>query len=136
MERYEKSEIHFVSNTGGLSGEEIARLSDEELAAYLQKCHYAEEKKRYRVKPGFVLREIAGEYAIVPVGGDNPLANAMMIPNDTAAFLWRVFQQPGTIEDAVRKGMEEYDVSREILRSAAERFIAESLRNQIAEEVM
>ena len=68
MKQYKKPENHFVNNTGGLSGDEIAKLSDEDLAKYLHACNYTDEKKKYRIRQGFILREIAGEYAIVPVG--------------------------------------------------------------------
>ena len=40
MKQYKKPEIHFVNNTGGLSGDEIAKLSDEDLAKYLHACNY------------------------------------------------------------------------------------------------
>lgn len=48
--------------------------------------------KRYCIKPNFVLRRIAGEYAIVPVDVESELTNAVMQPNETAAFIWQTFQ--------------------------------------------
>ena len=75
MKQYKKPEIHFVNNTGGLSGDEIAKLSDEDLAKYLHACNYTDEKKKYRIRQGFILREIAGEYAIVPVGEECMITN-------------------------------------------------------------
>ena len=49
MEQYKKPEYHFIHNSGGLSGDEIAKLTDEELAEYLHKCNFTEEKKKYRM---------------------------------------------------------------------------------------
>lgn len=135
MRQYEKPEFHYVPNTGGLSSKEIAELSDEELAEYLKKCNFQEEKKCYRVKPDFVMREIAGEYAIVPVGEECLISNAVMTPNDTAVFFWKAFQKPSTIEDVVKKGINEYEISEDKIRSAAHRFITETLRYQVCEEV-
>ncbi len=90
--------------------------------------------KQYK-RPGFILREIAGEYAIIPVDTDGIFSNTVMAPNDTAVFLWKVFERAGTIEDAVIKGMQEYDVTEEVIRSAAEQFVKESLRYEVLEEV-
>ncbi|MGN0313322.1 MAG: PqqD family protein [Fusicatenibacter sp.] len=135
MKQYEKPEYHFVRNSGGLNGDEIAKLTDAELAEYLQKCNFTEEKKKYRIKSGYILREIAGEYAIVPVDEECIITNAVMSPNDSAVFLWKVFQDPHTKEDAVRKGMEEYDVEEETIRKSTDRFVEESLKYKILEEV-
>lgn len=97
--------------------------------------NYAEEKKKYRIKSGFVLREIAGEYAIVPVDAESAITNAVMSPNETAVFLWKAFQQPCTIDAVVAKGLEEYDTTPDIIRDAVNRFVKESLKLQILEEV-
>ena len=92
-------------------------------------------EKKYCIKPGYILREIAGEYVIVPVDEECMISNAVMVPNDTAVFLWKAFQNPHTKEDAVRKGMEEYDVEEETIRSAVYRFLKDTLKYKIIEEV-
>lgn len=135
VKQYKRPGFCFIHNSGELSGDEIARLSDDELADYLSSDNMKEEKKRYRIKPGFILREIAGEYAIIPVDTDGIFSNTVMAPNDTAVFLWKVFEQSGTIEDAVIKGMQEYDVTEEVIRTAAEQFVKESLQYEVLEEV-
>lgn len=135
MKQYVKPEIHFVHNSGGLSGDEIAKLPDDGLAEYLRKSNYFEEKKKYRIKSGFILREIAGEYAIVPVDEGSLITNAVMMPNDTAVFLWNAFQQSSTVEDVVRKGIREYEVSEDRIRNAAWRFVRDTFKCQILEEV-
>ena len=92
-------------------------------------------EKKYCIKPGYILREIAGEYAIIPVDEECVITNAVMVPNDTAVFFWKVFQTPHTKEDAVRKGMQEYDVEEAIIRSAVNRFLKDTLKYNIIEEV-
>lgn len=135
MKLYRKPDAHFVRNTGGLSGDEIANLSDDELTKYLEKDSYLKEKKKYRIKPGFILREIAGEYTIIPIGEESFISNAMMAPNDTAVFLWKAFEKPSTIEDIVVQGMQEYEVTEEMIRKSTEHFVSESLKYKILEEV-
>ena len=86
MEKYVNTEYHFVRNSGGLSGKELAKLSDDELAEYLRQDSILQEKKKYRINPDFILREIAGEYTIIPIGGDNVFSNAVMAPNGNRCF--------------------------------------------------
>lgn len=92
-------------------------------------------EKKYCIKPGYILREIAGEYVIVPVDEECMISNAVMSPNDSAVFFWKVFQTPHTKEDAVRKGMQEYDVEETTIRSAVNRFLKDALKYKIIEEV-
>ena len=135
MEKYVNTEYHFVRNSGGLSGKELAKLSDDELAEYLRQDSILQEKKKYRINPDFILREIAGEYTIIPIGGDNVFSNAVMAPNGTAVFLWEAFQQPSTIQDVVVEGMLEYEVTEDIIRKSIEHFVKEMLEYKILEEV-
>ena len=135
MEKYVNTEYHFVRNSGGLSGKELAKLSDDELAEYLRQDSILQEKKKYRINPDFILREIAGEYTIIPTGGDNVFSNAVMAPNGTAVFLWEAFQQPSTIQDVVVEGMLEYEVTEDIIRKSIEHFVKEMLEYKILEEV-
>ena len=135
MEKYVNTEYHFVRNSGGLSGKELAKLSDDELAEYLRQDSILQEKKKYRINPDFILREIAGEYTIIPTGGDNVFSNAVMAPNETAVFLWETFQQPSTIQDVVVKGMQSYDATEETIRRSVENFVRQSLEYKIIEKV-
>ena len=135
VKQYKKPEYHFVRNNGGLSGEEIAKLSEDELAEYLSRDSFKEQRRKYRIKSGYILREIAGEYAIVPVDTESVFSNAVMALNDTAVFLWKAFEQPSTIEDVVRKGLQEYDVTEDVIRKSTEHFVKEILDYKILEEV-
>lgn len=135
MKEYKRPEFHFVRNPGGLRGGELADLSDSELSRYLPKDYYLQEKKKYRIKPDFILREIAGEYAIVPIGSDNAFSNVMMAPNNTAVFLWKEFEQASTIQDVVIHAIEKYDAEEEKIRESIDKFVKESMKYQVLEEV-
>ena len=136
MEKYVNTEYHFVRNSGGLSGKELAKLSDDELAEYLRQDSILQEKKKYRINPDFILREIAGEYTIIPIGGNNVFSNAVMAPNETAVFLWKAFQQPSTIQDAAAEAMQKYDVTEEQIRKSISNFVKQSLEYKVLEEVV
>ncbi len=136
MEKYVNTEYHFVRNSGGLSGKELAKLSDDELAEYLRQDSILQEKKKYRINPDFILREIAGEYTIIPTGGDNVFSNAVMAPNGTAVFLWEAFQQPSTIQDVVVEAMQKYDATEEQIYNSISNFVKQSLEFKVLEEVV
>ena len=135
MKDYKSPEYHFVRNPGGLSGSELAKLSDDELVEYLRQDSILQEKKKYRINPDFILREIAGEYTIIPTGGDNVFSNAVMAPNGTAVFLWEAFQQPSTIQDVVVEAMQKYDVTEEQIYKSISNFVKQSLEFKVLEEV-
>ena len=136
MGKYINTEYHFVRNSGGLSGKELAKLSDGELAEYLRQDSILQEKKKYRINPDFILREIAGEYTIIPIGGNNVFSNAVMAPNETAVFLWEAFQQPSTIQDVVVEAMQKYDVTEEQIYKSISNFVKQSLEFKVLEEVV
>lgn len=93
VKQYKKPEFHFIRNVGGMSGRETAGLQDDRLEEYLSQEAFTEEKKKYRIRSGFVLREIAGEYTIIPVDSGSLISNAVMAPNDSAVFLWKALQR-------------------------------------------
>ena len=42
----------------------------------------------------FILREIAGEAVLVPVGENTELSNSIISLNETSVFLWKLFDHP------------------------------------------
>ena len=136
MQRFQKPEYHFVRNSGGLYGKDFTELSDDSLAEYLRQDSILQEKKKYRINPDFILREIAGEYTIIPTGGDNVFSNAVMAPNGTAVFLWEAFQQPSTIQDVVVEAMQKYDATEEQIYNSISNFVKQSLEFKVLEEVV
>ena len=133
--KFVKPEMHYVRCEGELTGEEMLQLSDEELEEYLKRIGYEQAKKRYRIHPDFALREIAGEYAIVPLGETQFFTNAMMTPNRTAAFLWQAFSEPSTEEDVVARVLEQFDGDEAEIRRDVAMFMKESIDKQVLMEV-
>lgn len=86
------------------------------------------QAQKFRVNPDYVLRDICGEYAIIPVGEECLISNAVMTPNESAAFIWKAFMEPNTVENVVRLCMEEYDAPVEELRLAVQSFVRDCLR--------
>lgn len=93
-------------------------------------------QKKYQMRSDFVLREIAGEYMIIATDSDHAFSNSIMVPNETAVFLWKAFQQPATIEEVVEKVMQLYEGEEEQIRGSVWNFVKQSLENRVLEEVV
>ena len=135
MKEKNYSGFHSVQNLGESSTEDVSGQSEDGQAEYLRYNDLKKEKKKYQIKPGFILRKIAGEYMIVPTDEESLIHNAILAPNDTAVFLWKAFEQPSTIHDVVVRGMREYEVTEDTIRRSVEQFVKESLEYKILEEV-
>ena len=83
---------------------------------------------KFRVNPDYVLRDVCGEYAIIPVGEECLIANAVMTPNESAAFIWKAFMEPNTVENVVAQCVEAYDAPAETLEHAVDSFVRDCLR--------
>ena len=68
----------------------------------------AKDARRWRVSDSFLLRRIAGEAVLVPIG-DTAMGNSMITVNETFCFLWELFSQPTSYEEAVARAKEEYE---------------------------
>jgi hypothetical protein len=64
-----------------------------------------------KIKSGFVIREIAGQYMAVPVGERVNDLHGMIALNETGAFIWKLLENEKTEEDLARALTEEYEVS-------------------------
>ena len=92
-------------------------------------------QSRYQINPGFLLRRIAGEYAIVPVDGNSGFGNVIMTPNWTAACLWNAFSKPSTEDEVVSEALARFDAPEDIIRKDVRKFVTESLSKQVLWEV-
>lgn len=79
------------------------------------------------VKKQLVLREIAGDYALIPVGDTVIKNNGLFSLSETGARIWELLPQADSAEQLVDALLEEYDVDRETLSSDVDEFL-EQLR--------
>lgn len=84
-----------------------------------------------KIEKSFVLREIAGEYIIVPTGNTALDFNGLITVNEVGMFLWNLLQDEVTEEDLIRKTMEEYEVDRETVKGDIEEFLEKLKANGI-----
>lgn len=75
-----------------------------------------------KIKDGFLLRQVAGQCVVLPVGGDLDL-NMMITLNDSAAFLWEQLQSDTTPEALVEAVLGEYDVDKATAERSVDDFV-------------
>lgn len=77
-----------------------------------------------KVKDGFILREIAGSYVIVPVGENLVDFSAMMTVNETGAFIWKMLCNGAQRDEIIDAVCAEYDAPREEITADVDEFLA------------
>ena len=75
-----------------------------------------------KIKDGFLLRQVAGQNVVLPVGEGLDL-NMMITLNDTGKFLWEQLSCDTDESALVAALLEEYDVDRETAAQAVSRFL-------------
>ena len=87
---------------------------------------------RYVRRPGVVARRVAGELLLVPLAGravdERARSAELYVLNHTGEFLWENLSSPSTLSDLARKLMNEFQITAELARADAEKFIL-SLRD-------
>lgn len=66
-----------------------------------------------KIRKGFVLREIADTIVVVPTGELVKEFKGTINLNEMGKFIWELFQNDITIEEAEKKLMEQFQISEE-----------------------
>ena len=72
-----------------------------------QECTEATDLK---AKSGFILRDIMGEYMLMPVGDNISRYNGVVVLNDVSAFLWKKLEHPVSRDDLLAALLDQYEV--------------------------
>lgn len=76
-----------------------------------------------KIKEGFILRNVAGNNVVVPIGQATLDFNGMMSLNDTGAFLFGKMIEGISREDLIKAVMEEYEIDEELATKDVDNFI-------------
>lgn len=87
-----------------------------------------------RVDKEFVLREIAGDYIIIPTGKTVLEFNGLITVNDVGVDIWNMLQEDVTFEDLVQGILAEYDVEEEVAREDIQEFLDTLIQGGILAE--
>lgn len=73
--------------------------------------YLSDAQKCYQVNSGYVVRQIADEFLLIPVKLQEAGEPQLAIMNETGKFLWEQLQNGCTVEALLRSMTEEYQVS-------------------------
>ena len=70
-----------------------------------------------------VLREVAGEHILIPVGKTAMRVKGMISLRESGSLLWQKLQQDCTFEDLTNALLAEYDVDRTVAEQDVQSFL-------------
>lgn len=76
-----------------------------------------------KVRKDVILREIAGEYILIPVGTAASERTGLYVLSDAAKRIWDLLPEMDTVEEIVTILLEEYDIDRETLTTDTKFFL-------------
>ena len=88
-----------------------------------------------KVEKEFVLREIAGDYVIIPTGQTVLCFNGLITVNEIGAFLWNILQNDVTVDDLVKCVLKEYEVDEDTAREDIQEFLDTLIDGGIMEAI-
>lgn len=77
-----------------------------------------------KIDKQFILRQIAGDYVIIPAGKTTLEFNGLITVNEQGVFLWQQLAQERTEEELVNAMLEEYEVDRATAQTDVAEFVA------------
>lgn len=79
-----------------------------------------------KIKDGFVVKELAGQYVVVALGQASKIFNGIIKLNDSAKFIWDKLALGAEKEDVINALLEEYEgVDRETAERDFDNFVNE-----------
>ena len=63
-----------------------------------------------KAKSGFVVKEVVGEYLLIPIGDNISVFKGSVLLNTVSAFVWEKLQSPMSREDLLRAICDEFEV--------------------------
>ena len=76
-----------------------------------------------KIKQGFVAREIAGEYILIPVGETAMQVRGMISLSESGYLIYQKLQQDCEKVDLIRAVLNEYEVEQSVAEAEVEAFL-------------
>ena len=88
-----------------------------------------------KIKEGFILRSICGEFIVVGEGLDQVNFNKMLSLNESAAYLWKEVEGKDFTRDTlVQLLLDKYEVSREQASQDVEKLVNTWIQEGVVQE--
>lgn len=87
-----------------------------------------------KISKEFTLREIAGEYILVPVGKTALTFNGLVTVNEVGALIWGMLEKGSDVSTIVNGILDEYDVDEQTATADVLEFISYLKSNNIIDD--
>ena len=87
-----------------------------------------------KISKEFILREIAGEYILVPVGKTALTFNGLVTVNEVGALIWGMLEKGSDVSTIVNGILDEYDVDEQTATADVLEFITYLKSNNIIDD--
>lgn len=81
-----------------------------------------------KIKDTFILRNVAGNNIVLPVGASSDAFSGMMTLNESGVFLWNSLKKDTDMDGLINAMLSEYNVSADQAKQDVEEFV-KSLRS-------
>lgn len=85
------------------------------------------------IRKGYILREVANKFIVVPVGEEAVNFNGLITLNKSGKFLFELLADEMTIESMTEKMMEKYEIDLKTAKSDVEEFVKKLKEKNIIE---
>lgn len=86
-----------------------------------------------KIKSGFMVREIAGQWIVVPIGSRVVEFNGIMTLSESGAILWKRLSEGAEIDELVTAILSEYEIDEETARNDIMNFIEALVEKKLVE---
>ncbi len=87
-----------------------------------------------KIKDNYIVRNVAGENLVVPVGGKNINFNAVMTLNESAMLLWKTLAAGAEKRDLIKALTDEYGIDEARAAADIDKFLNKLKENDILED--
>ena len=87
-----------------------------------------------KIKEGFMLRTVAGQTIVVPVGSAAVSFNGMISLNGSGAFLWGKLTEENDRDGLIKALLDEYDVTKEVASCGVDMFLKKMREAKLIDE--
>ena len=87
-----------------------------------------------KIDKEFVLREIAGDYIIIPTGAEIGRFRGLITVNEVGVSIWKMLQRDVTVDQIVAGLLDEYEVEEEVAREDVLDFLDELHKAKILDK--
>lgn len=77
-----------------------------------------------KIKEGYLLREVAGQYLVVPIEKAALTFNGIITLNKTGKFIWEILVNEVQVDDVIQKLFTRFDVSYDQAKHDVETFLS------------